>query len=142
MNAEEFLYKEQTYKIRGACFKIWREFGGAFKESIIDKALTEELLKNGFIVENQKRIDIYYNNKKIGTYIPDKIIDSIILLELKCKPFITREDKKQFWYYLKASSYKLGLLINFGSKNLEIHRRIYDKARQKYYNGNNNTESA
>jgi len=99
-------------------------------------------LKNGFIVENQKRIDIYYNNKKIGTYIPDKIIDSIILLELKCKPFITREDKKQFWYYLKASSYKLGLLINFGSKNLEIHRRIYDKARQKYYNGNNNTESA
>ena len=115
---DDFLYKEQTYKIRGACFKIWREFGGAFKESIIDKALTEELLKNGFTVEDQKRIDIYYNNKKIGTYIPDKIIDSIILLELKCKPFITKEDKKQFWYYLKASSYKLGLLINFGSKNL------------------------
>jgi len=128
---DDFLYKEQTYKIRGACFKIWKEFGGAFKESIIDKALTEELLKNGFVVENQKRIDIYYNNKKIGTYIPDQIIDSIILLELKCKPFITREDKKQFWHYLKASSYKLGLLINFGSKNLEIHRRIYDKARAK-----------
>ena len=134
---DDFLYKEQTYKIRGACFKIWREFGGAFKESIIDKALTEELLKNGFTVEDQKRIDIYYDNKKIGTYIPDKIIDSIILLELKCKTFITREDKKQFWYYLKASSYKLGLLINFGSKNLEIHRRIYDKARSKYYNQHN-----
>ena len=42
---DDFLYKEQTYKIRGACFKIWREFGGAFKESIIDKALTEELLR-------------------------------------------------------------------------------------------------
>jgi len=133
---DDFLYKKQTYKIRGACFKIWKEFGGAFKESIIDKALTEELLKNGLTVEDQKRIDIYYNNKKVGTYIPDKIIDSIILLELKCKPFITKEDKKQFWHYLKASSYKLGLLINFGSKNLEIHRRIYDKARDKHYNKN------
>jgi len=141
---DDFLYKEQTYKIRGACFKIWKEFGGAFKESIIDKALTEELLKNELKVEDQKRIDIYYNNKKMGTYVPDKIINNAILLELKCKPFITREDKKQFWYYLKASSYKLGLLINFGSKNLEIHRRIYDKARNKYnkYNKQLNAGSA
>ena len=141
---DDFLYKEQTYKIRGACFKIWREFGGAFKESIVDKALTEELIKYDLTVEDQKRIDIYYNNKKIGTYIPDKIINNAILLELKCKPFITREDKKQFWYYLKASSYKLGLLINFGSKKLEIHRRIYDKARNKYnkYNSQLNAGSA
>jgi len=128
---DSFLYKEETYKIRGACFKVWKEFGGAFKESIVDKALTEELLKNNLKVEDQKRIDIFYNNKKIGTYIPDKIINSSIILELKCKPFITREDKKQFWHYLKASLYKLGLLINFGSKNLEIFRRIYDKAREK-----------
>ena len=128
---DSFLYKEETYKIRGACFKVWKEFGGAFKESIVDKALTEELLKNNLKVEDQKRIDIFYNNKKIGTYIPDKIINSSIILELKCNPFITREDKKQFWHYLKASLYKLGLLINFGSKNLEIFRRIYDKAREK-----------
>ena len=127
---DDFLYKEETYRIRGACFKVWKEFGGAFKESIVDKALTEELLKNNLQVEDQKRIDIYYNNKKVGTYVPDKIINNSIILELKCKPFITREDKRQFWYYLKASPYKLGLLINFGTKNLEIYRRIYDKARE------------
>jgi len=128
----EFLYQEETYKIRGACFKIWKEFGGAFKESIIDKALTEELRKHGFSIEDQKRIDIYYEKKKVGTYIPDKIINNIILLEIKCKPYITQGDKRQFWYYLKASSYKIGLLINFGSEKLEIHRRVYDKAREKY----------
>ncbi|MBU1180329.1 GxxExxY protein, partial [Patescibacteria group bacterium] len=114
---------------RGACFKIWKEFGGAFKETIVDRALSIELKKLGFTVEDQKRIDIIYEGEKVGTYIPDKIIDNKIVLEIKCKPFITFEDKKQFWYYLKASPYKLGLLINFGPKRIEIYRRVYDKAR-------------
>lgn len=75
---------------------------------------------------------MFYKDKKVGSYILDKIINNSILLELKCKPYITKEDERQFWLYLQASDYKLGLLINFGSKKLEIMRRIYDKAREKY----------
>lgn len=64
--------------------------------------------------------------------MPDFVINGIILLELKCKPFITREDERQFWLYLKASNYKVGLLVNFGTQKLEIRRRVYDKARKNY----------
>ena len=127
---DDFLYKDITYDIRGACFWVWKEFRGAFKESIIDKALTKELTKRGRKVDNQKRIDIFYDNEKVGTYIPDKIIDDKVLLELKCKQFITKQDIDQFWKYLKGSHYKLGLLINFGPKNLEIKRVVYDTARK------------
>ncbi|MEK7162447.1 MAG: GxxExxY protein, partial [Patescibacteria group bacterium] len=102
-SGEQLLYQDTTYKIRGACFKIWKEFGGAFKETIIDRALTEELRKQNLTVENQKRIDIYYGGKKVGTYVPDKIINDSVLIELKCKPFLTREDRRQFWLYLKAT---------------------------------------
>ncbi len=126
---ENLLYEDTTYKIRGACFKVWKEFGGAFKEKVVDAALGEELNKQGLEVENQKRIDIYYNDKKVGTYVPDKIISGVILLELKCKPFLTREDERQFWLYLKGSEYKVGILVNFGSRKLEIRRRVYDRAR-------------
>jgi len=126
---DDFLYKDITYDIRGACFWVWKEFRGAFKESVIDKALTKELTKRGRKVDNQKRIDIFYDNEKVGTYIPDKIIDDKVLLELKCKQFITKQDIDQFWKYLKGSHYKLGLLINFGPKNLEIKRVVYDTAR-------------
>jgi len=129
---KDFLYPNETYLIRKACFKVWQEFGGAFKEKIIDRALTEELVNLGLKVENQKSIDIYYHEKKIGSYIPDKIINDRILMEIKCKPFLTKEDERQLWLYLKGSKYKLGLLINFGSEKLEIKRRIYDKAREKY----------
>lgn len=82
-------------------------------------------------VDSQKRIDIYFQGQKVGTYIPDKIIDDKILIELKCKPYLTKEDERQFWLYLKGSDYKVGLLVNFGSEKLEFKRRIYDKAREK-----------
>ena len=126
---DKLLYKEISYKIRGACFKVWKKFGGAFKEKIVDNALTIALEKQGLKVLNQPRIDIYFENKKVGTYQPDKIINDLILLEIKCKPFLTQEDRRQFWFYLKGSKYKVGLLINLGTKKLEIERRIYDKAR-------------
>jgi len=126
---DKLLYKDITYKIRGACFEVWKRFGGAFKEKIVDNALTIALEEKGLRVENQKTINVYFNKKKVGFYTPDKIINDLIPLEIKCKTFITQEDRKQFWYYLKASQYKLGLLINFGTSKLQIERRIYDKAR-------------
>jgi GxxExxY protein len=128
---QDYLYEKEMQSIRIACSEVWKNFGGAFKESIIDKALTIALEKQKLKVDDQKRIDIYFEEKKVGTYIPDKIVNNVILIELKCKPRLLQEDKKQFWYYLKASPYKVGLLINFGPRKLEICRRIYDKARRK-----------
>jgi len=128
---KDFLYEKESNLVREACQEVWKHFGGAFKESIIDKALTMALEKRGLKVDTQKRIDIYFDGKKVGTYIPDKIINEVILMEIKCKPFLTREDEKQFWHYLKATPYKIGLMVNFGPKQLEVKRRIYDKAREK-----------
>jgi len=127
----DFLYKDITYKIRGACFEVYNKFGGAFKEKVVDNSLYEELKSRKLKVDRQKRIDIYFKNKKVGMYVPDFVIDDKILVELKRKPKLMLEDEKQFWLYLKGSDYKLGLLINFGSEKLEIKRRIYDRARHK-----------
>lgn len=124
------LYEDITFQIRGACFGVYKEFGGAFKESIVDRALTKELSRRGLIVDDQKRIDIYYRGEKVGVYIPDKIINDKILLEIKCKPFLSKSDLDQFWKYLKGSSYQLGMLVNFSPEKLEIKRIIYQKARK------------
>lgn len=126
----DFLYEEESYKIRGACFEVYNEFGGAFKECIIDKALTIALEEKGLQIENQKRIDIYYKKQKVGTYIPDKIVNDIIILELKSKPFLLKADLDQFWKYLQGSSYKLGFLINFSPDKLDIRRVVYDTKRR------------
>jgi len=128
----DFLYEDDSYKIRGAAFEVWKVFRGIFKERVVENSLKKELENLGLKVESQKRIDIYYKDQKVGTYTPDIIVNDSILIELKVKPFLTKEDDRQFWLYLRGSKYRLGFLINFGSKNLEIKRRIYDKARDRY----------
>ncbi len=128
---KDFLYEEESYKIRGACFDVYKAFRGAFKEKIVDKALTKALEKRGLKIEDQKRIDIYFEGEKVGTYIPDKIVNKLILLEIKVKPFLTKQDIDQFWKYLKGSNYKLGFFINFSPNRLQIKRIIYDKARNQ-----------
>lgn len=130
MTNDYFLYKEASFKIGEACKEVWKQFGGSFKELIVDNALTIALANLGLYVENQKRISIIFQGKKVGTYVLDKVVNWVILLEIKCKSFLTKEDEKQFWRYLKATDYKVGFLINFGNK-LEIKRRVYDTARDK-----------
>lgn len=127
----DFLYPRESYEIRGACFWVWKALGSAFKEQAIDRALTKELHKRGFQVEDQKRIPIIYESEKIGEYIPDKVVDNKIIIELKRKSYITLQDKRNFWNYLKGSPYKLGFLINFSDERLEIKRFVFDKARKK-----------
>lgn len=125
----KLLYEQESYVIRGACFELYKKFGGAFKESVIHKALVIELRHKGLKVETQKRISLFHRGEKVGIYIPVVIVESKILIELKVKPFLAKEDERQFWRYLRGSDYRLGFLTNFGSRGLEIKRRIYDKAR-------------
>ena len=122
---KSLLYQDESYKIRGACFNVYNILGGGIQEKIITRALIQELLSKELKIESQPRIDIVYKGKKIGIYIPDIIINNTIIVEIKSKPLITKEDEKQFWSYLKGSLYKLGFLINFSPSELIIKRFIH-----------------
>ena len=121
----DFLYEEESYKIRGVCFKVYNTLGGGIKEKIIERALFKELTSQGMTVENQARINIVYNDEKIGVYIPDFIVNGKVIIEIKSKPFIKKEDEKQFWGYLKGSKYKSGFLIGFTPQKLIIKRYVH-----------------
>lgn len=123
----DFLYEEESYKIRGVCFKVYNALGGGIKEKFIERALSKELISQGMIAENQVRINIVYNNEKIGTYIPDFVVNDKIVIEVKSKPYLTKEDEKQFWGYLKGSKYKLGFLVGFTPQKLIIKRYAHTK---------------
>lgn len=126
------LYPKESYVIRGIAYDIYKQFRNNHKEKVYHNAFHLGLTYKGLKTEKEKRIDIYYNGKKVGTYVPDLVVDNTIFIELKAKPNLTKDDIKQFWYYLKGSDYKLGFLINFGApRGVQIIRRIYDTARKK-----------
>ena len=127
---KDFLYEEESYAIVEACNKIFNQFRGAFREKVVDRALSIALKEYGLSVEEQKKIQLYYKGQWVGTYIPDKIINGKIIVEIKCKPFITYADRVQAQGYINSTDYKLLLLINFGAAKLDIIRIVLDKARQ------------
>lgn len=129
---EKFLYEKESRLIYDSCNEVWKFFGGSFKESVTDKALTIALEKRGLKVDDQKRVNLFFEGKKVGVYVIDKVINEKIIMEIKCKNFIHQDDIKQFWRYLKATDYRLGFLVNFNPKKVEIIRRVYDTARDKY----------
>ncbi len=128
--SEKVLYPELSYVITGAIYEVWNNLGPAFKEIVYQKALEKELRTRGLVFKSQESIPISFKGEKIGVYVPDFIIDDKILLEIKHLPFLSFREKKQAWNYLKGSRYKLLILVNFGGKQVEINRWIYDKARK------------
>ncbi|MBU3968927.1 GxxExxY protein [Patescibacteria group bacterium] len=125
-----FLYKDLSYTLRNIAFTIHNQLGCGHKESIYQNAFEEELKKRNIYFEKEKRIDIFYNKKKIGIYQPDFIVENKVVVELKALPFIGKREETQIWNYLKGSTYSLVLLINFGAEKVEIKRIVYDTARK------------
>lgn len=123
------LYEDLTYKIRGAAFAVYNSLGTGHKESVYQNAFAVELEKAGVPFEKEKRIDVAHGGKSVGSYQPDFVIDEKIIVELKALPFTGGREQQQVRYYLKNSSYRLSLLINFGSDPIGIERVVFDSIR-------------
>ncbi|OGH18124.1 MAG: hypothetical protein A3F31_02020 [Candidatus Levybacteria bacterium RIFCSPHIGHO2_12_FULL_38_12] len=58
------------------------------------------------------------------------MVNNAIIVELKAKPFLHKDDVSQLWHYLKNSEFTLGFLINFGEPTgVRIVRRVYELTR-------------
>lgn len=129
---QKLLYLEESYIIRGACFVLYKKFRNTQKESVYQRALVQELKLKGLSIDREKQLPIYHLGIKVGVYVPDLVVNNSIIIELKAKPFLHKEDSQQFWHYLKNSEFKLGFLINFGEPHgVKIIRRVYDSARPR-----------
>ena len=128
------LEKELSYKLQGCVYNVANKYGAGLKETIYEKALAEELEKEGIKFEEQKRINIYSieSGKILGTYIPDFIVEEKIVLEIKATEFTAISSKNQQQSYLKASKYEIGYLINFGTPELYMKRFIFTNDRKPF----------
>ena len=123
---DKLLYKDLTYRIRAAIFRVYNTLGFGHKETVYQKALAHELPKQKLLFDKEKRLDVFYDNIVVGHYVPDFVIEDKVILELKSLDFLPNDLEKQLIYYLKGTNYKLGLLVNFGTNKLLIKRKIWD----------------
>ncbi len=121
------IYDEETFRIRNALFAVYKEKGCGFTESIYQECLEVELALQDIPHDAQRQIPLCYKGRKLRhTFIPDVICYDKIILELKAVSALADEHRSQLMNYLKATGMKLGLLINFGSKDgVGIERFAY-----------------
>ena len=124
---EEYKYKELTGKIIGAAMQVHKVLGNGFQEVIYQRALEIEMPYFGLNFNREFEMPIFYREQQIGTRRVDFLVEEVISVELKA--IITLEDVHfaQAINYLEAYNLEVGLLINFGSKSLQIKRLINTK---------------
>jgi GxxExxY protein len=122
----DILFKEESYKIIGACFEAHKILGHGFKEAVYKDALEMEFTKIEVPFQREKPYNIFYKEQKLKHYfIADFIVYENIILEIKIGNYIGDPYIKQTLNYLKASGLRLGMIINFGKPSLEYQRVIF-----------------
>ena len=110
-----------TARIIAAAQEVHRTLGPGFEEVIYQRALARELPAHRLEFSREVWIDVNYKGEKVGRKRVDFVVDQVIV-EIKAKSVLDPTDFVQTLSYLKASGYKVGLLLNFGAPTLEIKR--------------------
>ena len=127
-NLANSIYPDETYAIVGAAMEVHRILGPGFSESIYQEALAIEFERQGIPFEKEKAIIVKYKDTELhNTFRADFVCYHDIIVELKALESTTPEHRSQVINYLKATGFKLGLLINFGERQL-YRRRIINKS--------------
>ena len=118
-------HKRLTAKIIDCAYKVHRELGFGFLESVYQNALMIELLKSGLQAEREKKVLVSYEGQVIGDFIADIVVEEKVILELKAVKQVHPVHETQLVNYLKATNMEVGLIINFGEQ-VEIKRKVLE----------------
>ena len=119
----EIIYKEESYKIVGACMRVHANLGAGFLEAVYQEALEREFGKSNIPFVRQKKLSLVYDGEKLKKYyIADFLCYDKIILEIKAMDYLHTKHNDQLKNYLKATNTRLGLLVNFGTPSLSYKR--------------------
>ncbi len=127
---ENLKHSDVTGNIIKAFYKVYNTLGYGFLEKVYENALISELEQMNLDVLQQASIKVFYNEKEVGDYFADLIVDDCVIVELKAVESIAKIHEAQLLNYLKATKIEVGLLLNFGAK-AEYKRKVFENNHKK-----------
>ena len=121
--SDKIIFRDESFHLVGAALEVHKHIGCSFSEPVYQEAFEEELRLRGIPFEREKVINVTYKGKVLSkSFRPDFVCYDKIIVELKAVSEFTDEHISQVYNYLKASGFKLGLLVNFGTTSLKYKR--------------------
>jgi GxxExxY protein len=119
------IYKDESYKIIGACMEVHNKLGCGFLEAVYQEALAIEFERRKIPFVREKLLKILYKGIVLKKeYVADFICFDKIIIETKAATELKSDHIAQTLNYLKITGYKLGLLVNFGTTSLKYKRIV------------------
>lgn len=108
-----------SYDILGFAIKVHKALGPGLLESVYEKCLKHELIKNGYKVTSQLNIPIKYDNIELEAELRlDLLVEDTVVVEIKAVENTLPVHEAQLMTYMKLLKKPQGLLINFFVDNI------------------------
>jgi GxxExxY protein len=115
-------HEDLTYRIIGVAMSVHRNIGPGQKEAIYQRELEFAFTQANIGFEPEKKLPVYHQDRLLGFYIPDFIVENKIIVEIKAFATIHQKYLGQVITYLNHTRLPIGLLINFGERSLRPRR--------------------
>ncbi|MFZ1291475.1 MAG: GxxExxY protein [Melioribacteraceae bacterium] len=119
-----YQHSDITEKIIKSFFNVYNKLGYGFLEKVYENSMIIELSKLGLNAKKQFPIQVFYDDKNVGEYFADIIVEDSVIVELKAAENLIPEHEAQLVNYLKATDIEVGLLLNFG-KEPQFKRKVF-----------------
>ena len=125
---EEYLFKEESYKIVGILYEVHKNLGKGFSEIVYKDALEYEFNQLNIPFEREKEFAVSYKNTILRhKFYADFVVFDKIILEIKTVDCFNNSHYNQCLNYLKISKNELAILANFNLISLEYKRIVSSK---------------
>ncbi|MBZ5531193.1 MAG: GxxExxY protein [Acidobacteriia bacterium] len=110
---------ELSKLILDAAFRVHSAIGPGLLESAYEACLAYELRNEGLTVLTQVPLPLVYREVRLDVgYRLDLLVEDLVVVEVKSVDGLAAIHTAQVLSYLKLSTKKLGILINFNSLHL------------------------
>ena len=122
------IHADLSEAIIGAAMNVLNTLKPGLDEKLYENALVIELAGRGHRVDQQKQFQVEYAGRRIGTLIPDLIIDDLIILHTKVVAAFTDTHLAQMSGYLAITGLQVALLLNFKFDRLGWKRVVRSRS--------------
>ena len=120
----KLILKEETEEVIGSAMEVLNILGHGLLEKPYENALCVEFRVRDMPFQQQPQFDVINKSVPVGLYIPDLIVRSAIVVDVKTIERITDHELGQMINYLRITGLPVGLIINFKRARLEWKRVV------------------
>ncbi len=125
----ELLHHDLTERIIGIYHDVYTELGYGFLERLYQQAMVIAMTESGLAVAQRVAFDVRFHGRLLGDFYADIVVQNLVLVEIKAASMIHPKGEAQALNYLRASSFEVALILNFGPTR-EFKRRVLTNDRK------------